>query len=135
MKTGKNVLFIALVFILTSCATTTKFPISNIVPAAEIVAKIKQDKNKNYAIEIIAKNLASPDRLNPPKKNYNVWIVTEENGTKNLGMLTNKNAKTAVLKTKTPFKVLEIFITAEDQGNVSYPNGIEISRTNIKRKI
>lgn len=133
MKTGKKVLFITLIFILTSCATTTKFPISNIVPAAEIVAKIKQDKNKNYAIEIIAKNLASPDRLNPPKNNYSVWIVTEKNGTKNLGQLINKNAKKTVLKTTTPFKVVEIFITTENQGNISYPTGNEISRVSFNK--
>lgn len=133
MKTGKKVLFITLIFILTSCATTTKFPISNIVPAAEIVAKMKQDKNKNYAIEIIAKNLASPDRLNPPKNNYSVWIVTEKNGTKNLGQLINKNAKKTVLKTTTPFKVVEIFITTENQGNISYPTGNEISRVSFNK--
>jgi hypothetical protein len=133
MKTGKNVLFITLIFILTSCATTTKFPTSSIVPAAEIVAKMKQDKNKNYAIEIIAKNLASSDRLSPPKNNYSVWIVTEKNETKNLGQLNNKNAKKAVLKTTTPFKVVEIFITTEDQGDASYPSGDEISRVTINK--
>jgi len=133
MKTGKNVLFITFVFILTSCATTTKFPISNIVPAAEIVAKIKQDKNKNYAIEIIAKNLASPDRLNPPKNNYSVWMVTEKNETKNLGQLINKNAKKAVLKTTTPFQVVEIFITTEERGDASYPSGDEITRVTINK--
>ncbi|WP_321519030.1 hypothetical protein [uncultured Bacteroides sp.] len=133
MKRAKNVLLIAILLFLTSCASITKFPISSTVPAAEITAKTKQDKNKNYSIEVTAKYLASPERLNPPKNNYNVWIVTEENEIKNLGMLTNKNAKTAVLKTKTPFKVVEIFITAEDQGNNSFPNGLEISRTNLKR--
>lgn len=133
MKRERNVLLVATLLFLTSCASITKFPVSSTLPAAEITAKTKQDKNKNYTIEVTAKHLASPDRLNPPKSNYNVWIVTEENGTMNLGMLTNKNAKTAVLKTKTPFKVIEIFITAEDQGNNSYPNGIEISRTNLNR--
>lgn len=133
MKRERNVLLVATLLFLTSCASITKFPVSNTVPAAEITAKMKQDKNKNYTIEVTAKHLASPDRLNPPKSNYNVWIVTEENEIKNLGMLTNKNAKTAVLKTKTPFKVVEIFITAEDQGNNSSPNGLEISRTNLKR--
>jgi biopolymer transport protein ExbD len=133
MKRERNVLLVATLLFLTSCASITKFPVSSTLPAAEITAKTKQDKNKNYTIEVTAKHLASPDRLNPPKSNYNVWIVTEENGTMNLGMLTNKNAKTAVLKTKTPFKVIEIFITAEDQGNNSSPNGIEISRTNLNR--
>ena len=75
--------------------------------------------------------MASPDRLNPPKNNYSVWIVTEKNGTKNLGQLINKNAKKAVLKTTTPFKVVEIFITTENQGNISYPTGDEISRVSF----
>ncbi len=133
MKTERNVLLVATLLFLASCASVTKFPVSSTLPAAEITAKTKQDKNKNYSIEITAKHLASPDRLDPPKKNYNVWIVTEDNQTMNLGMLTNKNAKTAVLKTKTPYKAAEIFITAEDQGNNSYPSGIEISRTNFKK--
>jgi len=121
----------SLIAVLTSCATTTKFPLSSTVPAAEITAKINQDKNKNYVINVIAKNLASADRLNPPKNNYSIWIVTENGTIKNIGQLTNLNAKTATLKTLTPFNVKEIFITAEDQGNLTYPNGIEISRTNF----
>ena len=121
----------SLIAVLTSCATTTKFPLSSTVPAAEITAKVNQDKNKNYVINVIAKNLASADRLNPPKNNYSIWIVTENGTIKNIGQLTNLNAKTATLKTLTPFNVKEIFITAEDQGNLTYPNGIEISRTNF----
>lgn len=72
----------------------------------------------------------APTELILPK-NYNVWIVTENNGTKNAGMLVNKNAKTASLKTSTPFDVKEIFIIAEDQGDYSYPVGIEIARTSF----
>lgn len=131
MKTSKGVLFLILVFILTSCASSVRFPISNKAPAAEIFAKIKQDKNNNYAIKITAKNLASPDRLNPPKNNYSIWIVTEKNGIKNIGQLINKNAKKTVLKTTTPFKIVEIFITAEDKGNISLPSGDEISRVSF----
>ncbi|NEW78709.1 MAG: hypothetical protein GZ086_04635 [Gelidibacter sp.] len=132
MKSLINVLFVAVLVLLTSCATTVKFPVSSVTPAAEITAQKKQDKNKNYVIEVTAKNLASADRIDPSKKNYNVWIVTENNGTKNAGMLVNKNAKTASLKTSTPYDVKEIFITAEDQGDYSYPVGIEIARTSFK---
>lgn len=132
MKSLINLLLVSVLVFLTSCATTVKFPVSSITPAAEITAKKKQDKNNNYIIEVTAKNLASADRVDPSKKNYNVWIVTENNGTKNAGMLDNKNAKTASLKTSTPFDVKEIFITAEDQGDYSYPVGIEISRTTFK---
>jgi hypothetical protein len=131
MKSFINVLSVTIILFLTSCATTTKFPVSNITPAAEITAKKKQDSNKNYIIEVTAKNLASANRVDPSKKNYNVWIVTENSSTKNAGMLVNKNAKTATLKIVTPYDVKEIFITAEDQGNYSYPLGIEISRTTL----
>ena len=132
MKSFINVLLVTVMVFLTSCATTTKFPVSSITPAAEITAKEKQDSNNNYVIEVTAKNLASANRVDPSKKNYNVWIVTENNSTKNAGMLVNKNAKTATLKIVTPYDVKEIFITAEDQGNYSYPVGIEISRTTFK---
>lgn len=131
MKSFINVLSLTIILFLTSCATTTKFPVSSITPAAEITAKEKQDSNNNYVIEVTAKNLASANRVDPSKKNYNVWIVTENNSTKNAGMLVNKNAKTATLKIVTPYDVKEIFITAEDQGNYSYPLGIEISRTTL----
>jgi hypothetical protein len=129
MKTIKKLAIIGVVALMTSCASTVTFPVSNTVPAADITAKKKQDKNKNYVIEVTASNLAEPSRLSPPKNNYSVWIIAENGSIKNLGQLINKNAKKAVLKTSTPFNVKEIFITAEDQGNSNYPSGTEISRT------
>jgi hypothetical protein len=83
MKSLINLLFVVVLVLLTSCATTAKFPVSSVTPAAEITAKKKQDKNKNYVIEVTAKNLASANRVDPTKKNYNVWIVTDNIGTKN----------------------------------------------------
>jgi len=124
MKT--KVLFIAVISLLTSCATTAKFPVSEVTPAAEITASKKQDRNKNYVIEVTAKNLASADRLNPAKKNYSVWIVVEDGTTKNIGQLNIKNAEKATLSTVSPYNVKEIFITAEDLGDLNYPTGIEI---------
>ena len=133
MRTIIKLAIIGVVTLLTSCASATKFPILNTVPAADITAKKKQDKNKNYMIEVTAKNLAEAIRLNPPKNNYSVWIVAENGTTKNLGQLVNKNAKEASLKTTTPFNAKDIFITAEEQGNLNYPSGIEISRTTFNK--
>jgi hypothetical protein len=65
MKTIKHLIAVSLIVLLSSYGSTTKFPTSNITPAAEIVAKTKTDKNKNTVIEVIAKNLASADRLSP----------------------------------------------------------------------
>jgi len=108
-----------------------KFPVANDAPAADITAKIKKDKNNNYEIEVIAIHLAGAGRLNPPKNNYSVWIIAENGETKNIGQLSHKNAKKSVLLTTTPFSVKEIFITAENQANLNYPSGKEISRVNV----
>jgi hypothetical protein len=129
MKTLKTLTILSLAIIITSCANTAKFPVSSVTPAADIVATMKQDNNGNYKIYITAKNLAAVERLNPPKSAYVVWIVTEKDGVRNIGKLSNKNAETTSLETLTPFKFTEVFITAEEQLDASYPIGIEISRT------
>ncbi|OFY37134.1 MAG: hypothetical protein A2W91_01620 [Bacteroidetes bacterium GWF2_38_335] len=94
-----------------------------------MTATKKQDDNKNYVIELTAKNLAEANRLNPQMNNYSVWIVIDNGTTKNIGQLTNKNGQKAVLVAVTPYDVKEIFITAEEKGDLSYPAGVEISRT------
>lgn len=123
-------LIMVFMFLLASCATESKFPVSGVVPAATIKAKKKQDKNNNFIISVSAKDLASPSRLSPSKNVYVVWIDTK-NGVKNIGQLANKNAGKSVLETLTVFEPEEIFITAEEQGNVSYPSGTEISRVSF----
>ncbi len=120
-----------LILLAVSCSSVTKFPVSSVTPAANITAKKKMDKNKNYVIEVTAENMASPDRLPSPKKTYVIWIVTKDEGTKNIGQLKIENAKKATLETLSAFEPKEIIITAEDEGNVSYPKGIEISRVNF----
>ena len=129
MKTLKKIFLGVVVLFFISCASTAKFPISDVIPAAKISAKMNQDKNENSVIEVTARYMASADRLDPPKNNYVVWIETENNGSKNIGQLINKNPRKSYLETSTPFGVKEIFITAEEQGDISYPSGVEISRT------
>src|SRR5690606_3853109 len=114
-----------------ACATTAQFPVSNLVPAADIIAKKTTDSNKNIILTITAQNLASPNRLNPSGNNYSVWIVTKEDEIKNVGRLIIKNAKKSTFKTATPFDFDEVFITVENQGDLKSPTGREISRTKI----
>ena len=133
MKKFKSVVVGVLILVLTACGSVANFPPSEVTPASVITAKKKQDKNKNYIIEVTAVNLASADRLSPPKNNYSVWIVTGDNLTMNIGQLINKNAQTATLSATTPYHVKEIFITAEDKSTNSYPEGVEISRTTFSK--
>lgn len=114
-----------------SCSSKAKFPVSTVTPAAQITATKKLDKQKNYKITVTAENLASADRLSPPRNNYVLWINTKD-GIKNLGQLQPKNAKKSVLKTITPFDPTEVILTAEDAGNISFPQGTEISRARFE---
>ena len=131
MKKLNQIFTVLFVLILTSCATTVKFPVSSTAPAADISAKKKTDNHKNITLEITARNFASPDRLNPAGNNYSVWVVTKEYGVKNVGQLIIRNSKKSIFKTTTPFDFNEIFITVENQGDLKYPTGTEISRTKI----
>lgn len=119
------------IFFITSCGTTTKFPVSPLAPAADITAITKLDENNNKVITIKAKNLASPDRIDPNANAYVIWIETQYNEVRNLGQLQNKNADKAELSTVTPYDIDQIFITVETQGNVLQPTGAEVARVEI----
>jgi len=128
----KNAIFSFIVmFLIVSCATKAKFPVSSVTPAAQITVKMKKDKNENYAISVTANYLASAERLQTPMKTYVVWVKTKDNSIKNIGQMSSKNPKKSTLQTVTSFQPIEIFITAEHEGNISYPSGTEISRTNF----
>lgn len=124
IKTSLLIILISL----SSCATTKTFPVSDIVPAAEIKVKQKTNNNDNNEITIKAKYLASPERVSSNATAFVVWMVTENNGIKNLGALYNENGEDSELETVTSFKGSEIFITAEEEAGVSMPQGVEISR-------
>lgn len=131
MKTIKNLVIIGVIALMTSCSSTAKFPISTVTPAADITAKIQKQGKPNYLVTITANNLSAPERLNPPKKNYIIWAISENGITRNVGYFTNKNAAKATYKASFPYKPIEVFITAEDEEGPCEPLGIEIARTKL----
>lgn len=117
---------IAMIALFTSCSQKLVFQKSEAVPAAEGKVKVKKDDNNNYSISIKVRNLATPDRLTPPRKYYIVWMETRREGLQNLGQIkTSSGLFTSGLKasftTSSPVKPQRVFITAEDQLNASYP--------------
>lgn len=72
------------------------------------------------------RNLAPSNKLTPAKENYVVWANTETNGIKNIGQVNTatglfKKGLKASLSTNLPFKVKQVFITAEDLQNAASP--------------
>ncbi|MBR9997551.1 MAG: hypothetical protein KFF73_01205 [Cyclobacteriaceae bacterium] len=112
-----------LLFLAGSCSSKIDFPSSSALPAAEVSAKVKEDKNNNYNIKLEAEHLADPGRLNPSRNVYVVWLESENNTSQNLGQLTAGGSKKASLETVTSYKPRRIFITAEDQADIDWPRG------------
>jgi len=115
---------VGMLFLLSSCVSNTPFLTSDVIPAARGYVKVKQDDNQNYIIQVSLEYLAEASRLNPPKETYVIWMESAGNSTKNIGQInsvSNSNRLKATFETSSSFDPTRIFITAEDDGTVSYP--------------
>ena len=117
------------IFLLGSCAKKILFPVSTVIPTATATISIKKDKNMNYAITFFVKNIAGPERLEPAKKCYVVWMETEQNGTVNLGQVNISKGLKGSLNAISPFKPTLFFVTAEDDGNIKFPGSQVVLKT------
>jgi len=110
-----------------SCARRENFQVSTITPAARGFVKIKKDKNNNYDIKIKVSDLAEVARLEPPATTYVIWLVASDSSVKNIGQIKSsegtfsKNLK-GYFETVSSVNPKKIFITAETDGTVQYPN-------------
>jgi hypothetical protein len=117
------------------CAIKAPFLNSSVVPAAEGTVKMKTDKNKNFVISIEIFNLALPDRLDPPKNAYVVWMDDGNNNIKNMGQIKtftpfmSKSLK-ASFRNISSFRPVKIFITTEYEANVQIPSSETVLMTN-----
>ena len=117
----------------TSCAKKIAFLTSPVVPAARGDVQVKKDNNKNYVIHVNIMDLAEVERLSPPKKSYVVWMVSEQEIAKNIGQINSKMSVAKNLKasfqTVSATKPNKIFLTAEDDPEVSSPSGQTVLST------
>jgi hypothetical protein len=125
-KTFLAIFALLIFFSFNSTAKKSDFLTSSLVPAARGYAKISRDKNKNYVIKIRLIGLAEVQRLQASKQAYVVWMVTDQETTKNIGQI---NSTTSVLSEKlkatfhtvSSFRPVKFFITAEEEANTQYP--------------
>jgi len=124
----KSILSVAIAFCLTlvlvSCGTSKMmFENSSVVPAATGEVKVKKDKNENYAIDVSVKNLAPPQKLSPSKDLYMVWMEDGKNPVQKLGRIDPSSSLKGSLTALATVKPTKLFITAEDNAEVTYPTG------------
>ncbi len=126
---------VTLIFPMNACAQRVKFSKSTVVPAAQGTVRVKKDKNNNYLIRVNIDNLAAPERLSPSRQAYVLWMVTEDNMPQNIGRIkvSTKFLSTklkASFETVSSIKPMRIFITAENDTGVQYPDYDIILTTN-----
>lgn len=122
--------------IFTSCASKHVFLTSTVTPAARGFVTIKKDNNQNYAIHMEVKYLTEADRLLPARQTYVVWLVTKEVEVQNMGQINNiqtagSNNLSATFETVSVHEPRRIFITAENDPAISYPEVRIILSTGI----
>ena len=115
----------------TSCARKIVFLKSSVVPAAEGHVKVKTDKNNNYIIKINLSNLAGIERLEPARKTYVIWMLTEQQMPENIGRLSTSNKLNATFETVSSYKPMKIFITAEENENAQMPSEMIVLTTDV----
>ena len=140
MQTITRKLFFAfaasiMIFYVSSCARKISFEDSSVVPGASGTVKVKKDKNNNYDIQISLSNLAKPDKLQPSKHSYVVWMETADNVTKNIGLINTSSGflggkLKSSFETVSPSKPTKIYLTAEDDVAVQFPGTQVILSTN-----
>ena len=96
---------------------------------------VKRDANSNYVIQINISDLEAVKKMQPAKEGYVVWVVTESNGTKNLGQIEGANSwlskkDKASFEATTPFKPTKVFITAENDLTIQKPGTQIVWSTN-----
>lgn len=128
------ILIILLGTLLTGCAQTMHFTPSTIVPAASGDIHVKKDKNGNYLITVTTLNMAEANRLSPARVTYVVWIDSDGNSPIKLGQIHTSSgllskALKGELKATTTEKPTRVYITAEDNGEVTLPGSQQVLTT------
>lgn len=122
---------LAVILAMSSCSMlgmgggkTIRLSSSPSLPAVEGLVIFTATINDNTRIELTVKHLPHPAKLSPPANNYVVWTrATEYAPVQNMGaLLVDKNLN-GKLVTETALHSFELFITAEDSGQIQEPYG------------
>jgi hypothetical protein len=102
------------------------------VPAATGVVKAQKAKeNGNIKLAIKVDHLATPSSLTPSANSYLVWIRPNGGEAFKQGAIGVDKNLSGELKLETVSKDFDVFITAEQSDNVTFPSDVQVLRTHI----
>ncbi len=106
---------------------------SALVPAAQGTVHTDTDRNGNTGVEVKVQHLAKPHDLQGGYDTYVVWVQPRGQSPQNVGELRVNNGLEGSLRTDTPAKTFDLFITAEQNARAEAPSGPEIMHAAIAR--
>ena len=111
-----------------------KYPMTaaSAVPGARAEIEIGKDKNGNTKLKMTVQHLANLENLTPRASAYVVWLRERGGDAQNQGQLKVDKNLQATFETVTPFKSFEVFVTAEQDGRGTGPNGPEVLKATIQ---
>ena len=106
----------------------------SMVPAASGKISYGHDRNSNTKFTVETKNLAAPTQLSPSKNAYVVWIEPRDQQPQNAGILKVNDNLQGSFSATTPYKTLNVVVTAEDNPTTTQPSGPEILHGTVQVK-
>ncbi|WP_306599067.1 hypothetical protein [Geothrix sp. 21YS21S-2] len=105
----------------------TAMNVSPEIPAAKGEVKFGRTDDGNISIHLSVRYLADPQKLRPPAATYVVWVSRDKDSpAQNVGALKTEKDREGKIKTVTPFKAFQLFVTAEANGEVQAPMGTRL---------
>ncbi|HEX6315854.1 MAG TPA: hypothetical protein VFZ73_13380 [Gemmatimonadaceae bacterium] len=103
-------------------------------PAAQGTAKASGTENDNTLLEVEVRHLASPEKVAAGATTYVVWVRgSGQYNSQNLGALRVDDNLRATLRTVTPLKSFDVFITAEASPTATTPTNAPLLTASFRR--
>jgi hypothetical protein len=112
-------------------AKTYHFAATKIDPSAMGDVDLSKDKNGNTNVSLRVEHVARPAMLTPPANLYVVWFQEPGSEPENEGQLQVGNDLRGQLKTTTPLRNFDIFVTAETDPTVKTPSDQKIMTVTV----
>ncbi|MFO0679169.1 MAG: hypothetical protein U0169_21760 [Polyangiaceae bacterium] len=123
----------ALFVAMTGCGSNYVMSTSPGVPGAEGTVVPSRSDQGNTEVELTVKHLPPPEKIASGAKVFVVWVQPADGkaSPNNVGALKVDEDHKGKLKTMTPFKSFNLFVTPEDSGEATAPSGQKVLWTSV----
>ena len=100
-------------------------------PGAQGKLEVNKQKDGTQQVKVDVQHLALPSALTPPKTGYVVWIQPPNHPPENHGVLKVDSKEKGSFQTTTAYPRYDVFVTAEDNLQVTQPSGPVVARASV----